>query len=146
MNFMSKKGLGTFIAGAAIGAGIALLLAPQDGKTTRAQLKKKLDEIIDNAKDIDIKEKARELKEEIQNLDREKVAKIAKEKGKVIVKKADELAVLAKAKAEPAIEKATKEVKVKTRDVLRAAADKLDDEAVEKVVEKKASKSKKSTK
>ena len=41
---MSKKGnIAKFAAGAAVGAGIALLFAPQKGSKTRADLKKKMD-------------------------------------------------------------------------------------------------------
>ena len=42
---MSKKGgLGKFIAGAALGAGLGLLFAPDSGENTRKVLKRKLEE------------------------------------------------------------------------------------------------------
>ena len=37
---MKKSGIGKFIAGAAVGAGLGILFAPKTGKETRAVLKK----------------------------------------------------------------------------------------------------------
>ena len=52
---MSKKGgIGKFILGAGIGAGIALLFAPQEGSKTRKELKIKIDELLEKAKQIDV--------------------------------------------------------------------------------------------
>ena len=66
---MSKKSsIAKFAAGAAVGAGIALLFAPQEGSKTRAELKKKIDELIKKAKDVDIKKMAEDLKKELQDL------------------------------------------------------------------------------
>ena len=36
---MSKKGFGKFLAGASLGAGLALLFAPKKGSETRQELK-----------------------------------------------------------------------------------------------------------
>ncbi len=44
-------GVGSFLLGAAIGAGIALLLAPQSGADTRRDLKRKARQMSDAAKD-----------------------------------------------------------------------------------------------
>ena len=50
---MSKKssGLGKFLLGGAIGAGLALLFAPQKGSETRRQLKEKCDELFEKLKE-----------------------------------------------------------------------------------------------
>jgi gas vesicle protein len=48
----SGGGLGSFLLGAAIGAGIALLLAPQSGEETRRDIKRKAGEMKDAAKDV----------------------------------------------------------------------------------------------
>lgn len=44
-------GVGSFLLGAMIGAGIALLLAPQSGEETRRDLKRRAREVSDAAKD-----------------------------------------------------------------------------------------------
>ena len=44
---MSKKsGMGKFVVGAALGAGLGVLFAPKKGSETRRELKEKLDEFI----------------------------------------------------------------------------------------------------
>ena len=54
---MSKKrGIGKFIAGAAVGAGLGLLFAPKSGSETRKELKAKLDDLVNQIKNIDIDE------------------------------------------------------------------------------------------
>ena len=49
---MKKNGLGKFLCGAAVGAGLGLLFAPKTGKETRADLKKKFDEVLEQVKSI----------------------------------------------------------------------------------------------
>ena len=96
---MSKcKGLGKFALGAAIGAGVGILFAPKKGSETRRDLKKKFDELIAKAKELDANEvkemieaKIEEIKYEIEDLDKEKAIKIAKEKASKIKKKSEEL-------------------------------------------------------
>ena len=82
-----NSGIGKFVAGALVGAGLGVLFAPKSGKETRADIKKKLDEIVEQAKALkaeDVKEmilkKVDELQEELKTLDKEKVLKIAKQK------------------------------------------------------------------
>ena len=60
-----------------------------------------------------------EIKEGIADLDREKVAEIAKEKAEQVKEKAEELYVTAKEKATPVIQKAANDVRVKTIAVLK---------------------------
>ena len=78
---MSRKsgGLFKFIAGVGIGVGAGMLLAPKKGEELRKDLKKKIDELLNKAKEIDIKEvsddfvkRINELKDEIEDLDKEK--------------------------------------------------------------------------
>lgn len=126
---MSKKGsIGKFVAGAAIGAGLALLFAPEKGEKTRAKLKKKATEVVDKVKDIDVEKKIAELKNDLKDLDQEKVKSVIKEKSEKLLKKADELLSVAKEKAEPALENVALDVKHKTKEILQKAVDKLDDE------------------
>lgn len=129
---MSKKskGLLKFIAGVGIGVGAGMLLAPKTGKELRKDLQKKINELVDKAKEVDLREvgddfmkKINELKEEIEDLDKEKVIEIAKKKGKELKEKANELYEMAKAKGTPVLEKAADEVRQRailvTKDVLK---------------------------
>jgi len=114
---MSKKGLGKFVAGAAIGLGLGVLFAPKSGEDTRKDLKKKLDELVDQAKNVDIEEvkkditrKVEDIKMELVDLDKEKALEIAKEKGEELKAKAQELVELAKEKGTPALKKTANDV------------------------------------
>lgn len=116
---MSKKsGLGKFILGAGIGAGLALLFAPQEGSKTRKELKIKLDELVKKAKSIDpeevkadILQRVEELRMEIADLDKEKALEIAKKQAKKIQRKAEDLYEYAKLKSTPVVEKAVSDVR-----------------------------------
>ena len=130
---MSKKsGLGKFVAGAAIGVGLGILFAPKSGEETRRDLKKKLDELIDQAKNIDIEEvkkditrRVEEIKMELVDLDKEKVLEIAKEKGEELKAKAQDLVELAKEKGTPALKKTANDVLDKVIKVSKETQKKL---------------------
>lgn len=114
---MSKSGIGKFVAGAAIGLGLGVLFAPKSGEDTRKELKAKLDELIDQAKKVDIEEvkkditrRVEDIKMELVDLDKEKALEIAKEKGEELKAKAQELVELAKEKGTPALKKAANDV------------------------------------
>lgn len=136
---MGKKGVGKFLAGAAIGVGLGILFAPKKGSETRAELKVKFDELVEKIKTLDIKEvkqnlvdKIEDIKAELADLDKEKVLKIAKQKGREIKKKADELVDLAIQKGTPVVEKTAREVREKTIDVLENVIFKLEKKNKEK--------------
>ena len=114
---MSKKGIGGFVAGAAIGAGLGLLFAPKKGEELRADLKKKLDEFAKQVKDVDVEEvkkefnrKVEDIKMELVDLDKEKALDIAKEKGAALKVKAQELVDLAVEKGTPVLRKTANDI------------------------------------
>ena len=133
---MSKKnGKGKFILGALVGAGLGILFAPKSGKETRQDLKQKINELWDAAKELDvdevkeqIKNKIEEIKTEIADLDKEKVLKIAKKKGADVKQRCEELVQLAVDKGTPVLQKAADEVREKailvTKEVLKKLEEK----------------------
>ena len=134
---MSRKsgGLFKFIAGVGIGVGAGMLLAPKKGEELRKDLKKKSDELLNKAKEIDIKEvsddfvkRINELKDEIEDLDKEKALAIAKKKGEELKVKANELLDLAREKGTPVVEKAVEEVRQKAIQVTKEVLKKLEKE------------------
>ena len=126
---MSKKngsGFGKFLAGAAIGVGLGVLFAPKAGSETRKELKQKFDELVKKVKEIDMAEvkenflnKIEDIKQELADLDKEKVISIARDRAEVIGKKVDELVKEAKEKATPVIQKTVEDLKAKTVVVLK---------------------------
>lgn len=128
---MSKKnGLGKLVAGIGIGAGLGMLFAPKKGSELRENLKKKINELTDKVKEIDVEEvkkefntKVDEIKNDLEDLDKEKALKLAKEKGALLKTKTDELVELAKEKGTPVLEGIAEDLRKKaievTKDVLK---------------------------
>ncbi len=128
-----KKNIGKVMAGVGLGVGLGLLFAPEKGSETRKKLKNKLNELYNSIKDIDaedvkdyIEKHIEEIKQELDDLDKEKVLKIAKDKGKLIVKKSEELYKYAVKKGTPILEKAADEVRLTAIDVLNSITAKLE--------------------
>ena len=133
---MSKKGYGKFVLGAAIGAGLGLLFAPKKGSELRKDLKVKLDDLVDKAKEIDVKEvkeefdkKEEEIENELADMDKEKALSIAKKKGAQAKKKAEELVELAKEKGTPALRKSAEKVLENVIKVSKDALKKVENES-----------------
>ncbi len=130
---MSKKGFGKFLGGLAIGAGLGILFAPDKGENTRKILKKKLDELLKRAKEIDIDEvkdellyKVETLQAELASLDKEKVKEMALKKAKEIKEKAEDLYKYAIEKGTPVVEKAADDVRRQALKVVKDVESKLD--------------------
>lgn len=137
---MSKKtkkrsGFGKFLAGAALGAGLGILFAPKKGSETREDLKRAIDDMIARIKDIDIEEvkiefeaKLYEIKEELEDLDKEKVLKIAKKKAKQIQDAVEELVEYTVEKGTPMLEKSANMIREKAIETTKDVLDKLESE------------------
>ena len=128
-----RKGFGGFLFGALVGVGIGVLFAPKSGKETRKELKEKFDDLVKKVKEMDKEEvkeaflnKIEEIKQGFADLDKEKVAAIAKEKATALKDKIVELAKTAKEKATPAVQNAVENVRVKAVEVLKLTTEKLE--------------------
>lgn len=130
---MSRRSLGNLFLGAAIGASLGILFAPKKGKETRRDLKNKMLDLVDDAKELTIgdisdmiEDKITEIRHDLNDLDKEKVLKIAKEKSNEIKTKCQDLVDLAIDKGTPVLENAAIEVRDKTIDVMRDMIKKLE--------------------
>jgi len=130
---MAKKGgLGKFIAGALVGVGLGVLFAPKKGSETRADLKNMCNDLIEKAKNLNaddvknyVESKVADIKQSIEELDKEKVLEFAKEKAKLINQKAEELVVYVKEKGTPIMEKTATSIKEKASAVATDVVERL---------------------
>ncbi len=118
MSKKKKSGVGKFLAGAAVGAGLGILFAPKKGSETREDIKVLIDDMIAKVKSIDVDEVKEEfevklynIKDELEDLDKEKVLKIAKKKAKQIQDATEELVDYAIEKGTPMLEKTANSIR-----------------------------------
>lgn len=148
----NKSGFGKFLLGAGIGVGLGILFAPKSGKETRQDLKEKMDDLVEKAKNIKaedvkatIEAKVQEIKEDLKNLDKETVVSAIKSGAAKIKRKADELVEYAVEKGTPVIEAAAREVKASTVKTLESITAKLKEEEPKKQEAKPQQKKKNQT-
>ena len=130
---MAKKNLGNLALGVAIGASLGILFAPKKGSETRKELKNKMLDLVSRAKELSIsdvsdmvQDKINEIRKDLNDLDKEKVLKIARKKSEDIKKKCEDLVKLAIDKGTPVLKDAAEEVRDKTIDVMKDMIDKLE--------------------
>lgn len=128
-----KNNIGKYAIGALLGASIALMFAPKTGKELRRDLKDKMDEVLENVKELEVEDvkkaitkKVKEIESDIKELDKEKVLEVAKEQAKKIENKISQLVKEAEKAAKPALLELTNDMKVKTIKTLEIAIDKLE--------------------
>ena len=130
-----KRGVGKFLLGAGVGAGLGMLLTKKTGKENREALKRKIDELVKKVKEIDseevkknVQEKIENIKAELADLDKEKVLKIAKRKAESIKAKSEELVEYVVEKGTPILQKTASAVKEKAIIVTKEVLKKLETE------------------
>ena len=130
---MSKKGngVGKFIGGLALGAGLGLLFAPDKGENTRKLLAKKIEDFAKKVKDIDVEEvkdellyKVETLQAELANLDKETAKEKALKEANRIKEKAEDIYKYAIEKGTPVVEKAADEVRKQALKVVKEVSEK----------------------
>ena len=131
---MSRKGIGKFVGGLALGAGLGLLFAPDSGENTRKMLQKKLEDLVKKVKEIDPEEvkdellyKVESLQAELKSLDKEKVKEIAAKKAREIKEKAEDIYKYAIEKGTPVVEKAADNVRRQALKVVKDVEAKLEE-------------------
>ncbi len=129
-----KRGIGKFLGGLALGAGLGLLFAPDKGENTRKMLAKKLEEVVKKVKEIDVEEvkdellyRVEELQAELASLDKEKVKEIAVKKANDIKAKAEQLYKYAIEKGTPVVEKAADDVRRQALKVVKEVEARLEE-------------------
>ena len=143
---MAKKSVGNLVLGIAIGASLGILFAPKKGSQTRRELKEKMLDLVSRAKELSIsdvskmiEERIAEIRRDLNDLDKEKVLKIAKRKSEDIKRKCQELVDLAIEKGTPVLKDAAIDVRDKTIDVMQDIIKKLENlEANTKKLDNKA--------
>ena len=132
---MSKKGMKKFLVGAGIGAAITALFTTEKGKVYQAKIANLCEDLLEKIKNIDVDEvkdnftsKVNEIKEELKDLDKEKALDLAKEKASKVVSKSKDLAIYAKEKGTPVLEKASVKLKDETIKATKKILEKLEKE------------------
>lgn len=135
MTMSKKSGLGKFLLGAGIGAGLGMLITKRTGKENREIVKRKANELLEKVKNVDsvelkenIEKKVNDIMEELSDLNKEKALKIAKKKAEQIKSKTEDLVEYVIEKGTPVLEKSATALKEKTIAVTKELLNKLEQE------------------
>lgn len=130
-----KSGVSKFLLGAGVGAFAAMLLTKNNGKENREQLKKKINDLLTKAKNINqeelkntIEAKVNDIVKELEDMDKEKALKIARKKAEEIKQKAEDLVEYTIEKGTPVLEKSANLVREKAIIVTKEILKKLEQE------------------
>ena len=133
---MSKKAsLGSFLLGAAVGAGAIYYFNEENGAAHREELKENVEKLVEDAKNLKkedvekfVKTKVKEIKKAINDIDGQEILDKAKEKAVEAKEKAEELVNYAKEKGTDALVETSKKVLKSTIKVSKDALKKLENE------------------
>jgi gas vesicle protein len=133
---MSKKAsVGSFLLGAAVGAGALYFFNEENGAEHREELKKNLEKLVEDAKklkkeDVEkfVNKKVKEIKKAVSEIDGQEILDNAKAKALEAKEKAQELVEYAKEKGTDAIVETSKKVLKNTIKVSKEALAKLENE------------------
>ena len=143
MGKKKKGGLGKFALGTLVGVGVGMLLTSKNGKENREALKARIEYLKEQVNKIDKEEVKRnfqdkilEIQDDFEDLDREKVAVVAKKYANNIKTKTEELVSLAIEKGTPVVRDAADQVKEKAIVVAKDVIDKLEKKENKKTTKK----------
>ena len=119
---MSKKGMGKFLVGAGIGAAITALFTTEKGKEYQAKISSMCEEMIKKVRELDSKEVKENIENKIADIKNE-LADLDKEKVKV---KTKDLAKYAKEKGTPVMEEMAENLRVEAVKATKAVLNKLE--------------------
>lgn len=130
---MGKKKVLPVLGGVAVGAGLGVLFAPKKGSETRKELADKFNDLIKEVKKIDkedakdyIENAIKDLKSEIESLDKEEILEIARAKAEVVQEKASKLVKYTKKRGEEELEKAAEALRKTAINVSKEVIKKLE--------------------
>ncbi len=131
---MKKKTLATAAVSMSLGAGLGMMFAPKKGEDLRKDLKNKLSNLACKIKKVDVLEIKEDLLEslnkiesDLEDLDTEKVKKIALKKAESIKKEIEKIIKIAKKKKDDVVREAAESLREKAICVIKEVLDRLED-------------------